>query len=278
MELLQLIYFCDAAKTQNFSKTAKRFFVPTSCVSQSIKRLETELGCELFEHRKNKILLAETGRRFFEKAQAALSLLDQARHDLSAASDRISGEIKLLIFCNRRVVTHAIERFKAAYPTVNFILRHEQDAALDFDILISDVCPPDYEQRAILVGEDILLALRRDHPLAARAALTIEDLRDERFISMPKGRSLYAITMDICRSGNFEPNISIQTDDPHYIRQYVALGLGIAFVPACSWQGLFSDEVVLKKIGAYTRKTYVCLPKSHKPKAAVSAFLQDLLA
>ena len=54
MELLQLRYFCDAAQTQNFSKTAKKYLVPTSNISQSIKRLEKELGCELFEHRGNK--------------------------------------------------------------------------------------------------------------------------------------------------------------------------------------------------------------------------------
>ena len=48
MELLQLKYFKDAALTENFSHTAKNFYVPQSAVSQSIKRLETELGVELF--------------------------------------------------------------------------------------------------------------------------------------------------------------------------------------------------------------------------------------
>ena len=44
MELLQLKYFCDSAKTQNFSKTAENFTVPPSNISQSIKRLEKELS------------------------------------------------------------------------------------------------------------------------------------------------------------------------------------------------------------------------------------------
>lgn len=47
MELLQLTYFCDAASTQNFSQTAKRLNVPPSNISQSVKRLEEELGAEL---------------------------------------------------------------------------------------------------------------------------------------------------------------------------------------------------------------------------------------
>ena len=57
MELLQLKYFCNAAETENLSKTAKKYLVPTSNISQSIKRLEKELGCELFEHSTNKITL-----------------------------------------------------------------------------------------------------------------------------------------------------------------------------------------------------------------------------
>ena len=48
MELLQLKYFCDAAHTENFSATAKKFGVPTSAVSQSISRLEKELGSIFF--------------------------------------------------------------------------------------------------------------------------------------------------------------------------------------------------------------------------------------
>ena len=55
MELLQLKYFCDAAETENFSKTAEKYLVPTSNISQSIKRLEKELDTELFEHRANRI-------------------------------------------------------------------------------------------------------------------------------------------------------------------------------------------------------------------------------
>ena len=50
MEILQLKYFCDSAVTGNFSATAKKFMVPPSAVSQSIKRLENELGTTLFEH------------------------------------------------------------------------------------------------------------------------------------------------------------------------------------------------------------------------------------
>ncbi len=275
MELLQLRYFCDAAKTENFSATAKKFTVPTSGVSQSIKRLEKELGVELFEHRANKIVLCDAGKQFYQKIVQALSLLDEAKTEITE-SDNIFGEISLIILCNRRLVTAAIEKFKKAYPQVSFVLKHENDAGHDCDVLISDICPEGFYQAGLLTNEDILLALSKDHALAHKNDISVSDLKNERFISMPKGRSLYSITSQLCRNSGFSPNITIQTDDPHYIRKYVELGLGVAFIPSCSWEGLFSEGTVLKKIGNHTRKTYVCLSQKKKIKPSVEAFLSYL--
>ena len=276
MELLQLRYFCDAAQTQNFSKTAKKFLVPTSNISQSVKRLENELGVELFEHRANKIILADAGKRLYDKASKAIGLLDEAEREIKSEQNEIGGEIKLLVFCNRRLVTKAIECFKSDHPQVSFVLRHELEADMDFDMLISDVCPYEYSEKRLLAHEDNLLAIGKDNPLSRVANLSARDLANERFISMPKGRSLYSITNSICQDAGFTPNISIQTDDPFYIRKYVELGLGIAFVPSCSWKGLFSDNVALKKIGDLSRNTYIYLPKEHKSRPCVADFLSVL--
>ncbi len=276
MELLQLKYFCDAARTQNFSRTAAKFYVPPSNISQVIKRLERELGAELFEHRANKVVLSEAGRRFYERASEALALIEEAGLEVRCDGKAV-GEIKLLILANRRTVTEAIEKFKSEHPNVSFIIRHEYDAELDFDIIISDSCPDSYFEHGVLVDEEILLAMSREHPLAGKNEITAEELRGERFISMPRGRSIYEITSDICKSAGFSADITIQTDDPYYVRKYVELGLGIAFFPACSWKGLFSDKVVLKKVGEYTRRTSVFLPKKRTPRASHLIFTEYLL-
>ena len=55
MELLQLKYFCDAAKTQNLSETARKYNVSTSSVSRTIKRLEDEIDCNFFDHHANNL-------------------------------------------------------------------------------------------------------------------------------------------------------------------------------------------------------------------------------
>ena len=80
MEILQLKYFCDAAQTENFSVTAAKHHVPTSCVSQSVRRLEKELGCELFFRSANRISLNENGKRFYGGVQRALNALEEAKN------------------------------------------------------------------------------------------------------------------------------------------------------------------------------------------------------
>lgn len=82
MDLLQLRYFCYAAETESFAKAASRFRVPPSGISQSVKRLETELGQPLFERSANRIKLNEAGKGFYQKASEALEILDNAKNSL----------------------------------------------------------------------------------------------------------------------------------------------------------------------------------------------------
>ena len=276
MELLQLKYFCDAAETENFSKTANKYFVPTSNISQAIKRLEKELGCELFEHKSNRISLNDEGKLFYNNVSEALALLESARMRRSDRDERIYGDIRLICMNNRRTVTNAIQRFIQEYPQVNFIIHHNFDAERDFDVLISDICPCEYSKKILIVDEAICVAMNKEHPFLRKKAFSVADLEKERFITMTSGTSQKKITMHACAEFGFVPNIAIQTDDPFYLRKYIEMGLGIAFVPSNSWRGLFTDKVALKNIDNIRRKTYAFLPKRKYIKRSVEVFLQTL--
>jgi len=276
MEFLQLKYFCDAAETENFSKTAKKYFVPTSNISQSIKRLERELGCELFEHKANKITLNSDGKRFYLEVSHALSLLENEKMRLADRDASLCGDIRLICLNNRRTVANAIEKFMRQYPSVNFIIRHNFESESDFDIIVSDACPYEYSQKILLVDEDICIAMNKDHPLVGKDPFSIADLEHERFITMTAGSSLQRITVNACENAGFSPNIAIQTDVPFYVQKYVEMNLGVAFVPTHAWRGQFSDNIVLKKTDNIRRKTYAFLPKGKYTKRSVTTFLKIL--
>ena len=259
MELLQLTYFCDAAQSENFSRTAKKFCVPPSAISQSVHRLESELGTALFYRDANRIRLNPDGRMFYEEVKAALSTIDRARGRIEERRDGVCGEIGMFIGANRRVVTLAIERFREIYPQVNFFLNHS--ALYDpmaYDLVIThDVARCVGMEKHLLRREKLYLAMECSHPLAQRKTLTLSDFAGEGFISMHTGSSLREVTEEACKNAGFLPKFTVQSDDPTYVRKYVELGMGVSLVPEFSWRGQFSDRVILRDVGEIYRDTYL---------------------
>ena len=256
LEFLQLTYFCDAAKTQNFSETAKKFMVPPSDISQSIKRLERELGVELFTRHTNRVILNRTGAAFYEKVSEALKLLDEAR---ASATGTSGGTLNICVNTNRRIVLLAIERMREEYPDVRIITKFGVGPfSDDFDLIISnDTLDAQNFVSEKILSEKVCLAVRRDDQIANSPEICADMLRDRPFITMYEGGDLYKLTVAICKKYGFSPRIAIQSDDPFYVRKCVELGLGVAFVPSISWRGQFSSDIILKEVSGYIRDTYV---------------------
>lgn len=278
MEILQLKYFCDAAVNENFSKTALKYSVPASDVSQTIRRLEQEIGVGLFDRFSNKIVLNECGKAFYEHAKKALENIEEACVAARECEAGLSGEIRIQICCNRRIVTSAIEKFNMLYPTVNFRINHNENIGSDCDLIITDHIPKDDGVIGqLLIKERILLAADRESRIAKNGIEAADSLRGERFISMHAGSSMNRITNQICKNYGFSPNIVIESDDPFYIRKYLSMGMGIAFIPEISWQGLIGDNVVLMDLCGVTRETYAIRRENRYFKKTAREFL-NLLA
>ena len=278
MDLLQLTYFCDAAETQNFSQTARKFRVPPSGISQSVKRLENELGTALFERKNNKIALNREGERFYAKVKQSLFLLESAVCEARDNTFWREEELRLLVCTNRQLVARVIGEFKKTNPQISFVIRHkidEEDPA--YDLVISDdlsFCK-DYDPE-LLLSERILLAMSQEHSLANEETILTERLSEEGFIFMDEGSSLYRHAREICHDLCFEPRVILQTDDPSLIRKYVSLNFGISLVPEFSWKNLYDDSVTLRSVGDYRRQTYLFWKKNAYRTRAVEGFAKAL--
>lgn len=273
MEFLQLEYFCDAAVSENFSHTAKKYNVPTSNISQTVKRLESELGVSLFNRTSNKITLTEQGRVFYEGISRALSEISRVKNEIQADGGTLFGEIKILINTNRRLVIRAIEKFRAMFPNVSIIINHSAKAGVEYDIIVSSGTHMKGEYDVIpLSKERMMLACKKGaYP---EGIYTLSDFRGERFISMSDSFQLYGQTLDMCQAEGFLPNVVIQADDPYYVRRYVEMGLGVAIVPTLSWRGQFSDGISLIDIGDWERRTALYIPRMRKTPPAVDALVK----
>lgn len=276
MELLQLRYFINAAETENFSLTAKKFDVPASNISQSIKRLERELQTVLFDRRANRISLNEKGQAFYKKAKEALSLLDGAVNEVQ--DDGKTGRIKICISCNRRIVMQVIEKFCALYPDVDIITRYgPYSEHEEFDLIVSpdSLLFQSFSGERILT-EDICLAVNNSSPLAAAEHIDVKLLADESFITMEENSNLHKATREIFADLGFSPRLAIQAGDPLYVIKCVELGLGVAVVPTISWKGQFPDNVTLKKLGNCSRDIYIFKNENKYISKSTNVFLQML--
>ena len=199
-------------------------------------------------------------------------LLDDARIIIKENSNHLAGEINLCCKSNRRLVIEAMEEFIKVYPKVKFKMFFGRAPMENTDILISCIPPIDSEKLALVIEEDVLIAMHKDNPLSSKEELTISDLKNENFVV-----GLSIETDAECKKAGFVPNVVFESNDPAYVRKYIEMGLGIAFVPSVSWRNLFSDNIVLRNVGV-KRKTYAFVPQHKHTKKSVAVFLEYLNA
>lgn len=275
MDLLALKYFCEAAERESFSRVAEKNLVPTSSISQVIKRLEGELGTALFERYGNKVSLNENGKRFYDGAKRALAELESAKQSVTEENGDLRGMLRIFVGANRMTVTNVIEAFHEKHPSVTFSVSHSFDPYAEYDVIISESAPDRELLRIPFVREKLLLAVSERNPLGKKKEILPSDIADEKFILMPKNTSLTRATEGIFATLSVSPEVSVICDDPTLIRRYVELGIGIAVVPSVSWGGVFSESTALLDIGEFYRETCIFVKAKNRTKRT-DAFIEEL--
>ena len=281
MELLQLTYFCHAAETENFAETARKFGVPATGISQSIKRLENELGTLLFDRSANGIKLNAQGASFYVSAKSALSTLYDARKKL--LDEEVSGECRLLVMTCRSLVSNAIRAFREKYKSVSFYISYDITEDVDkYDLIITDNVPfrPSYSSSPLLT-DTILLAVPKSHPFAKRESVHVSELANEHFIVTNKESGLFTLTGAICAKGRFAPKVALEVDDPRDVLSAIGAGLGVGFVPSLSWRDALSPDIVLLAVegtntGQTVRPSFILHCTEKYASKASRLFLEEL--
>ena len=228
MELLQLRYFYESAESGSFAKTAERHYVPPSSVSASVKRLEQELGCQLFDRRSNRIVLNEKGRQL----RSSLSIVFDELESVQRSFFEKKGEavcLRLLVKGIRTRITRGIIEYRKVHPDTYFEMNFDFDAEPDAYDLIIDEASDRYTEysRCVLCTVRVLISAALDHPLAGQH-LTLRQLRHQPFVTMGEGSRMHQILLRACQNAGFMPKIVIQTNDATCYARCIAAGMGLA--------------------------------------------------
>lgn len=189
MELRVLRYFLAVVRSGNFSKAAQSLHLTQPTLSRQIHELEEELGVQLFIREKRGIELTSDGAYLADRAREILDLADRTKNTLSASSSMIAGDVRIACGESRgiRILAEAINRTRAKYPGIRFVLFSGNARAVacklekglaDIGLFIGAVNLGDYEYFRLPVEDEWGLLLREDHPLASKANIGPEDLNE----------------------------------------------------------------------------------------------------
>ncbi len=228
MEMLQLRYFFDTAKTGSFAKTAENYMVPATSVSASVKRLEKELGCQLFDRTCNRIILNDSGRKLQQSLSVIFEELDRTVFNLSNLNTD-TREIKLLVRAMRGEITDHIIEYKAKHPHIKFKTCFDfgESNYENYDIIIDEDADlyPGYD-RFPYCHTRISIRAASNHPLCSKK-LTLQQLRNAPFIAIGEHNCLHRLLLQVCRKAGFTPNIVALSNDLSCLRKFAAAGIGI---------------------------------------------------
>ncbi len=281
MEFLQLKYFRHAAKTENFSHTAAAFMVPTSSISASIKKLESELNVRLFNRSANRLSLSENGKLFLKTVDTIFNELEKTRNNMSYIGGLPAGKIDMLIVTNRYLVIKRLAGFRNQYPNIDFSIDFGNDTNYSrYDLIITDTIfeNKDFEQTDF-IEEEIMLAVHKTNPLSSRKQVNMSMLENEKFLCLYPKQSLRTITDDLFKQARISPSIIVECDDPKCIREFLKMGMGVSLVPAVSWQNQLDSAISLIRInnGIYRSSKIYINKKASIGAKAFAAYVKKLI-
>jgi DNA-binding transcriptional LysR family regulator len=189
-ELREIRVFLALASELHFGRTAERLSLTQSRVSQTLRALETKLGDRLVDRTSRSVALTPAGERLRAELEPAYGQLLDVLERFARAHEALAGSLRLGITypaaASARLLG-AIDVFEARHPqcsveTVELPFRDRlqplRRGEIDVMVLRLPIEQPDVEVGPVVLVEARVLAVARDHPLAARNSVSIEEVAE----------------------------------------------------------------------------------------------------
>ncbi|MBD5083879.1 MAG: LysR family transcriptional regulator [Clostridiales bacterium] len=187
MDIRLLEYFLAVAKYGNITRAAEQLHVTQPTISRQLMELEDAVGTPLLIRGKRQVTLTEAGILFQQRAEEIVSLMEKTMRDISGQDDLLGGTVAIgcVETCVSRMLPKVLGGFSARYPNVKYELysadgddiREKLDRGdLDFGILVEPVEAAKYDFFRLPYWETWGVVMRRDDPLAQKAAIGRDDL------------------------------------------------------------------------------------------------------
>ncbi len=138
-------------------------------------------------------------------------------------------------------------------------------------------------KRVELLDDPMYLALPREHPLAGKRSLRLEELRGEAWVQTSQSSPCARHVVRSCHAAGFEPVVAFESDDYQTVQGLVAAGVGVALIPELALS-VVREDIVVRTLSPHPpgRRVIAALPGGTSARTrlipAASAMLRILEA
>ncbi len=297
MTLTELRYVVAVARERHFGRAADACFVSQPTLSVAIKKLEEELGTQIFERRTNDVTMTPAGERIVGQAQRTLDEAGRIKEIARQGKDPLSGPLRLgVIYTIGPYLLPALVRqlLKDA-PQMPLLLTENFTVKLiellkngEIDVAIMALPLP--ESGLVLqpvYDEPFVVAVPRLHPWSKRKAIPSEDLKKETMLLLGTGHCFRDQVLEVCpelaRFSSSAEGIqkTFEGSSLETIRHMVGSGLGVTVLPMTSIPVKPPRDSLLTYIPlrppAPDRRVVLAWRRSFTRGAAIEALRQTVL-
>lgn len=203
MEIRTLRSFLAVAREGNVTRAARQLHITQPALSRQLAELEREMGCELLVREPRGVTLTEEGMLLRKRADEIVSLADRTERELRSPAVEVEGDIWVGGGESRAMayVAQVATKLARQHPGIRLrihsgngadVLERVDKGLLDFGVIFGEGPADRYESLQLPHEDGWTVLMRRDHPLATREALILDDLRDERLIVSGESSALDA--------------------------------------------------------------------------------------
>ena len=281
MELLQLRYFLAVAESEHMTNTAKRLHIAQPALTQSIHRLEQELGVSLFERAGRGIRLSPAGAYVRDRVKPAMETLENVARDVQLFQQGEQGVVRIGVHAASGVAIDGIAAYSELNPHVSFEITQDERER-HRDVIVTTITPRGSSTVENAVektpfSERIGIAVPASSALGD--AVSLADFANERFIALAGSRRFREVCDTFCARRAFTPHIAFESDNPLVVKKMIGLGLGVGFWPDHSWGDLdpASCRLVHLQETEFTRDVIVAKTSRCTPDSEAQRFYEFLL-
>lgn len=285
MELFQLEAFLAVVREGSFSAAAKALYRTQPAISQTIKKLEDEIGRPLFDRSSRRGVLTDAGRVLADHAERLVNLRQRALAALDDVRQLRTG--RLTVAANELTCLYLLpilHEYRRLYPDVHITVQRALGSrvpalVLDYgaDLGMVTFRPDTAAMQSIVVYHDELaFVMPPSHPLARRTKVAISELAREGFVAHHVSSPYRQKVIDTFRKRRVELRMPVEMPTIDAIKKFVAMGNGVALLPAVTVEAeLARRELVRVQVPelAFERK----LRLVHRREGALSFAAEALL-